>query len=193
MRQITGKATAASGIAALMLVTMTASCGSTSKRTAPRTTVPADTGPISPVTAPPTLAQQYQAYMVALTTSPAWAIVEAQVAPQNSYMANFSGNAPTVNGAPLDEVTAEIHNVSSELQALSHDNQSNDASANIAADTEIEDVSLDLSTIPNDVSTGIDIADDINMVHVADVHVRTTLHLPLTGSGTVAAVPVASS
>jgi len=177
----------------LMLVSMAAGCGSTPKTTAPHTTVPVDSGPTSPVTAPPTVAQQYQAYMVALTTSPAWTIVEAQVAPQNTYMANFSGNAPTVSGAPLGEVTAEIHKVSSELQALSHNNQSNLASANMAADTEIEDVSIDLSNIPNDVSTGINVADDINMVHGADVQARTSLDLPLTGSGAVAAVPVASS
>ena len=209
MRRITGKTTSAGGLAVLLLVSMAAGCGSTRKTTAdtvPVRTVPGTTVPVGPVPVgagstvspttvkpQPTLASQYEADMVALTTSPAWAIVEAQVAPQNTYMTNFSGNAPTVTGAQLAAVTAEIRSVSSELQTLSHDDQSNLASANIDADTQIEDVSIDLSNIPNDVSTGINVADDINMVHGADVQARTSLDLPLTGSGAVAAVPVASS
>ena len=202
MKRITGRATLPGGFAVFMVVSMAAGCGSTPKTAAHTVPVPTVAGAnigagatASPATVKPqpTLANQYQADMVALTTSPEWAIVEAQVAPQNAYMANFSGDAPTVTGAPLAAVTAVIRNVSSELSTLSHNNESNITSVNIDADTQIEDVSIDLSNIPNDVSSGLDVADDINMVHQADVKARTLLKLPLTGAGAVAAVSDASS
>ncbi len=212
MRRITGKATSVGGIAAFMLINMVAGCGTTSAKktantdsvptvpvatTAPgTTTTPIGTGPISSTTTglpQPTLANQYQSYMVALTNSPAWTIVEAQVAPQNAYMANYSGTAPTVTAAQLAAVTFEIHAVSAELHALSRENQSNVTTANIDADTQIEDVSIELNSIPNDVSSGIDVADDINMVHGDDAQARTLLQLTPQGPGAVAAVANPSS
>ena len=203
MRQVTRMTTIAGGVAASMLVTITAGCGVTAKTTAdtipvpkvPSTLAVAKAPTASPTTAKPqaSLSSQYQAYMVALTKSPAWAIVEAQVAPENTYATNFSGNAPTITDAQLAAVTAEIHNVTAELNALAQNDESKLNSSNTDADGDIQDVAIDMSTIASDASSGEGVPDDINMTHKDDVQVRTLLQLPLSGPGAIAAVPEASS
>lgn len=193
----------AAGIAGFMLLTMAAGCASTAKTTAntvpvptvPGTTVPSASAPTTPATTAtpqPNLASRYQADMVALTASPAWAIVEAQVAPENAYMTNLSGIAPSLTDAQLTTVTAEIQNVTTELNALAQNNEATLSSANTDADSEIQSVAIDMSTMATDVSSGLGIPGAINVSHKEDVQVRTRLQLPLAGPGVVGAVPEAS-